>query len=373
MADTQKAEKNKKIMNMKKVIIPLFLLLPTLVVTGCANKSTSSTSSEVETTEITLNQTTLSLFEDDSFYMDGATDVDDMDMSDLSLDSIDDSNDVESANRLTVLKKQASDIASKWKKIYKQLVDIGRSLDLIITHDDDLNIIIEKSDGDLSDIQGDLDFIEKASKIESNSYDDIDDSFGPSEYDDRANELSAKFNDGEDVESKGMGESLHPVNVLTNTFNHTDSSLTEGNIDINELFIEMIKTINRRMIEDGVEPYTELENGYEDGYLDTFYVDDNRVIFVADNGEKVIGYLSTVIHDNYLYLDDYCVSEKFRGYGIGSNLIKLSEEFAKEKNLSVAFPYKLSCGLAGGDWTKVEEMLNTIFTDVEAKIYKLGE
>lgn len=54
---------------MKKVIIPLFLLLPTLVVTGCANKSTSSTSSEVETTEITLNQTALSLFEDDSFLL----------------------------------------------------------------------------------------------------------------------------------------------------------------------------------------------------------------------------------------------------------------------------------------------------------------
>ena len=110
-------------------------------------------------------------------------------------------------------------------------------------------------------------------------------------------------------------------------------SAPSDNETINELFIEMIKTINRRMIEDGVEPYTELERGYEDGYLDTFYVDDNRIIFVADNGENVIGYLSTVIHDNYLYLDDYCVSEKFRGYGIGSNLIKLSEEFAKEKGL----------------------------------------
>lgn len=69
------------------------------------------------------------------------------------------------------------------------------------------------------------------------------------------------------------------------------------------------------------------------------------------------------------------------GYGEGlqtdyaalENALKEVYEFAKEKNLSVAFPYKLSCGLAGGDWTKVEEMLNTIFTDVEAKIYKLGE
>ena len=110
-------------------------------------------------------------------------------------------------------------------------------------------------------------------------------------------------------------------------------SIPEDNPTINELFIEMIKTINERMINDGVEPYTELEKGYEDGYLDTFYVNDNRVIFVADANGVVIGYLSTVAYDNYLYLDDYCVSEKFRGYGIGSALIKTAENFAREKGL----------------------------------------
>lgn len=103
--------------------------------------------------------------------------------------------------------------------------------------------------------------------------------------------------------------------------------------DINELFIEMIKTINDRMISEGVEAYTELEKGYDEGYLDTFFENDNRVIFVADYQNKVIGYLSAVAYDNYLYLDDYCVTNSFRGKGIGSNLIKMSEDYAKAKNL----------------------------------------
>ena len=94
---------------------------------------------------------------------------------------------------------------------------------------------------------------------------------------------------------------------------------------INELFIEMIKTINERMVNEGVEPYASLESGYEEGYLDTFFVNDNRVIFVACNENKVIGYLSVVKYENYLYLDDYCVSKQYRGLGIGSNLIQISE------------------------------------------------
>lgn len=112
-------------------------------------------------------------------------------------------------------------------------------------------------------------------------------------------------------------------------------AIPSDNSDINNLFIEMIDTINKRMIENGEKPISGCENGYKEGYLDTFYINDNRTIFVADNGEKVVGYLSVVIHDNYLYLDDYSVSKQFRGYGIGSKLIKISEEFANEKCLDI--------------------------------------
>lgn len=99
----------------------------------------------------------------------------------------------------------------------------------------------------------------------------------------------------------------------------------EDNNSINNLFIEMIKTVNQRMINDGIEPNLNLENGYEEGYLDTFHIDDNRVIFVALDQDKVIGFLSVVKNGNYLYLDDYCVTANYQGLGIGSNLIKMAE------------------------------------------------
>ena len=33
---------------------------------------------------------------------------------------------------------------------------------------------------------------------------------------------------------------------------------------INSLFIEMVKTVNARMLKEGIEPYTDLENGFEE-------------------------------------------------------------------------------------------------------------
>ena len=34
---------------------------------------------------------------------------------------------------------------------------------------------------------------------------------------------------------------------------------------INNLFIEMIKIVNSRMIKEGIEPYLDYEKGYEEG------------------------------------------------------------------------------------------------------------
>lgn len=112
-------------------------------------------------------------------------------------------------------------------------------------------------------------------------------------------------------------------------------SVKEDNEAINNLFIEMIKIINQRMINEGVEPYIELEKGYKEGYLDTFYVDGNRVIFVAEAEGKVVGYLSVVKHDDYLYLDDYCVTESYREKGIGSGLIKTAEDYAVSEGILI--------------------------------------
>ena len=46
-------------------------------------------------------------------------------------------------------------------------------------------------------------------------------------------------------------------------------------------------------------------------------------------------------------------------------------DFAKERNLSVAIPYKIGCGLAHGDWNIVFDIINEVFyDDVKMEIYK---
>ena len=52
--------------------------------------------------------------------------------------------------------------------------------------------------------------------------------------------------------------------------------------------------------------------------------------------------------------------------------LKEVQDFAKEKNLSVALPYKLGCGRGGGDWNTVFDIITEIFfDDVPYEIYRL--
>lgn len=91
---------------------------------------------------------------------------------------------------------------------------------------------------------------------------------------------------------------------------------------INELFIEMLQTI-----------YNEKNmDGYEEGYLDKFFEDHEDWICVAEVNRSIVAYLSIEVHreeENYIYLDDLSVSEKYRGNGIGTELIKTAERFAE--------------------------------------------
>lgn len=43
---------------------------------------------------------------------------------------------------------------------------------------------------------------------------------------------------------------------------------------------------------------------------------------------------------------------------------------AKEMGWSVALPYKLSCGIAGGDWDEVQQIIERTMRDVECVIYR---
>lgn len=110
-------------------------------------------------------------------------------------------------------------------------------------------------------------------------------------------------------------------------------SIKEDIPAINNLFIEMVKTVNARMERGGVNPYTDFEQGFEPGYIDNFYVNDDRLIFVAEDEGKVIGFLSVINKKELqtIYLDDYCVNDSYRGKGIGSKLMNMSFEFAKQQ------------------------------------------
>lgn len=45
----------------------------------------------------------------------------------------------------------------------------------------------------------------------------------------------------------------------------------------------------------------------------------------------------------------------------------------KDNNKSIAIPYNLGCGLAGGDWNIVYKIIEDVFKDYKVTIYKLTE
>ena len=91
---------------------------------------------------------------------------------------------------------------------------------------------------------------------------------------------------------------------------------------IRSLFLEMLRTIY----------HTDDVNGYEDGYLDSYWTGGEDRIYVADDG-RVVAYLSVEVHhdeNDYIYLDDLSVTEEYRNKGIGTELIKKAESYASE-------------------------------------------
>lgn len=104
-------------------------------------------------------------------------------------------------------------------------------------------------------------------------------------------------------------------------------AIKQDETKIKELFIEMLQTIYSN----------ENVDGYEDGYLDRFFENREDWICVAEVDNSVVAYLSIEVHheqENYIYLDDLSVSEKYRGHGIGTKLIKTAERFAEEIAIS---------------------------------------
>ena len=94
---------------------------------------------------------------------------------------------------------------------------------------------------------------------------------------------------------------------------------------IDALFREMLRTIY----------HTQDVNGYDAGYLDRFLAGGEDRIYVAEDSE-VRAFLSVEVHheeEDYLYLDDFSVTETCRNKGIGTKLMQAAEAYARETGI----------------------------------------
>jgi len=90
---------------------------------------------------------------------------------------------------------------------------------------------------------------------------------------------------------------------------------------IEQLFAEMLASVGDKG-----------GGGYESGYLDKFF-GGGDVIYVAVSDGDVVGYISVELYPDFVYLDDLSVTERFRGKGIGTKLIKFAERYAADSNV----------------------------------------
>ncbi len=95
---------------------------------------------------------------------------------------------------------------------------------------------------------------------------------------------------------------------------------------IKELFIEMLQTIY----------HTDDVKGYEDGYLDRFFSGGENYILIAEDDGYIAAYLGIQLYrdEDYIYLDDLSVTEKYRNRGIGTRMMKDAEQYARDTGVT---------------------------------------
>lgn len=96
---------------------------------------------------------------------------------------------------------------------------------------------------------------------------------------------------------------------------------------IEALFIEMLQSIH---------PGGDVK-GYAPEALDKFFTGREDWICVATEEDFVVAYAAIEVYRapiEYVYLDDLSVTKAYRNRGIGSALIRQTEEYAKELGIS---------------------------------------
>ena len=109
------------------------------------------------------------------------------------------------------------------------------------------------------------------------------------------------------------------------------------------------------------EKYPEVLNGYYN-YCKTNTVENilgTALICEADDGKLIANVFGQVNYGTDKIYTDYEALRK------GLEEVKV---FADQHFLSVALPYNIGCGRAGGDWNIVSKIIEEVFGDV--KLYK---
>ena len=111
------------------------------------------------------------------------------------------------------------------------------------------------------------------------------------------------------------------------------------------------------------EKYPEVFNAYYH-YCKTNKAEDifgTALICEADDGKYIANVFGQI---------NYGKDKQYTDYDALENALNEVKQFAIDKNLSVAVPYKIGCGNGGGNWTIVSKLVRKIFTKLPSNIYK---
>ena len=102
----------------------------------------------------------------------------------------------------------------------------------------------------------------------------------------------------------------------------------------------------------------------------------------ASKSSDLLGMITWTELENGRYIMNFFSQDKFlpRGvchtdYSAFTNCCRTLKKFITEYNLDksntiIGFPYKIGCGLAGGDWDVVSEIIEREFEGYEVEIYE---
>lgn len=98
----------------------------------------------------------------------------------------------------------------------------------------------------------------------------------------------------------------------------------------------------------------------------------NLCLKYKNYSKDLLGYAQILKTNDGKYIAN-CFGQNNIGFGLQTDYesLKLSLkqvcEYSERNNLSIALPYKIGCGLAGGDWNIVEKIIEDIFDNSNVK------